>query len=227
MYFIDAWKDVVKYAHWNHTLYVTRESHKFLWLLLSYEQQNVNFCKEVILAMAAPLITNNFDTQTCQVLQDNYLEENKLLCTTLDMLTSIIENTLFADMDNTIPELCQELLDLEMRVKALFEACISTKLLSHIHKLFVLCLFIPIKQFIRGGKKTETETTLKFYTELNYISIMLLSKAYVVELVKTNKFLMIFWKKLQSLHEFSFSQEHKFEHQAISIMVSTLLFILS
>ncbi|XP_048267982.1 uncharacterized protein LOC100651582 isoform X2 [Bombus terrestris] len=218
----DAWKDVVKYAHWNHTLYVTHESHKFLWLLLSHEQQNVNFCKKVILAMAAPLITNNFNTQTCQVLQDNYLEENKLLCTTLDLLTSIIENTLFADMDNTIPELCQELIDLEMRVKALFEACISTKLLSHIHKLFVLCLFIPIKQFIRGGKKTETETALKFYTELNYISIMLLSKAYVVELVKTNKFLMIFWKKLQSLHEFSFNQEHKFEHQAISIMIMPL-----
>lgn len=217
-----AWKDVVKYAHWNQTLYVTHESHRFLWLLLLHEQQNVDFCKEVILTMSAPLMTNTIESQTHQVLQDNYLEENKLLCTTLDLLTNIIENTLFANMDNTVPELCQEIIGLEMRIKALFEACISTKVLSHIHKLFILCLFIPLKRFIREGKKIEAETMQKFFTDLNYIFLMLLSKVYIVELIKTNKFLMIFWKKLQSLQEFSFNYEHKFEHQIIILMIVPL-----
>ena len=168
-------------------------------------------------------MTNTIESQTHQMLQDNCLEENKLLCTTLDLLTNVIENTLFANMDNTIPELCQEVIDLEMRIKALFEACISTKVLSHIHKLFVLCLFIPLRRLIREGKKTEVETTQKFITDLNYIFLMLLSKVYIVELIKTNKFVMIFWKKLQSLQEFSFNYEHKFEHQIIIIMVSQII----
>lgn len=188
--------------------------------MLLHEQQNINFCKEVILTIAAPLITNTFETQVYQVLQDNYLEQNKLLCSTLDLLTNIIENTLFANMDNMVPELCQEVIDLEMRVKALFEACISTKLLSHIHKLLILCLFIPLKRFIREGKKIDVETSQKFCCDLNYISLMLLSKVYIIELVKTNKLLMIYWKRLQSLHEFILSGEHKFEHQVITIMVS-------
>lgn len=218
----NVWKDVVKYAHWNHTLYVTHESHKFLWLLLSYEQQNIDFCKEIILTVAAPLITNNFKTQEYKMLQDNYLEQNKLLCTTLDLLTNIVENTLFTDIDNIIAELCQEIIDLEIKVKALFEACISTKLLSHIHKLLILCLFIPFKRFIREEKTIDTETSQKFYSDLNYISLMLLSKVYIIELVKTNKLLMIYWKKLQSLHKFVFNQEHKFEHQVISLMILPL-----
>lgn len=191
-----------------------------MWLLLSYEQQNIDFCKEIILTVAAPLITNNFKTQEYKMLQDNYLEQNKLLCTTLDLLTNIVENTLFTDIDNIIAELCQEIIDLEIKVKALFEACISTKLLSHIHKLLILCLFIPFKRFIREEKTIDTETSQKFYSDLNYISLMLLSKVYIIELVKTNKLLMIYWKKLQSLHKFVFNQEHKFEHQVISLMVS-------
>ncbi|CAK9801931.1 hypothetical protein ANTPLA_LOCUS3012 [Anthophora plagiata] len=218
-----VWKDVVKYAQWNHTLYVTRESHKFLWLLLLYEQQNINFCKEVILTAAAPLITNTFEPKIYQVLEDKYLDQNKLLCTTLDLLTNIIENTLFANMDNTIPELCQEVIDLEMRVRNLFEACISTKILSHIHKLLCICFFIPLKKSIREGKKIiDTEISQKFYHNINYISLMLLKKTYVIELVEMNKLLMIYWKKLQSLHEFSFSQQHKFEHQVITLMVIPL-----
>lgn len=224
IYFIDVWKDIVKFAHWNHTMYVTRESQKFLWLLLLHEHQNVNFCKEVILTISAPLITNSFKSQVCEVLEDNYLEQNKLLCTTLDLLTSIVENTLFANIDNKIPELCQEVIDLDMRVKALFETCISTKLFPHVHKLVVLCLFIPIKRVIREGQEIiDSEVSKKFCCNLCYISMMLLSKKYVIELVKVNKLLLIYWKKLQSLGKFDFSHEHKFEHQAISIMVSIFI----
>lgn len=219
----DVWKDIVKYAHWNHTMYVTRESQQFLWLLLLHEQQNIDFCKEVISMVAAPLITNTLESQVRQVFEDSYLDQNKLLCTTLDLLTSIIENTLSANMDNTIPELCQEVVNLDTRVKALFETCISTKLLPHVHKLLVLCLFIPVKRAVREGQETiDPETSQKFCYDLCYISMMLLSKKYIIELVKTNKLLMIYWKKLQSLHKFVFPHQHKFEHQAISIMVLPL-----
>ncbi|XP_043258227.1 uncharacterized protein LOC122400707 isoform X1 [Colletes gigas] len=219
----EVWKDIVKYAHWNHTMYVTRESQTFLWLLLLQEQQNVKFCKEVITAIAAPLMSNTFEPQVCNGLEDNYLEQNKLLCTTLDLLTSIIENTLFANMDNTIPELCQEIINLDMRVKAIFEACISTTFLPHIHKLLVLCLLIPLKRAIREGQETiDAEITQQFSYDLCYISMMLLSKKYIIEIVKTNKLLLIYWKKLQSLHEFVVPHQHKFEHQAISIMIIPL-----
>ncbi|XP_076292857.1 integrator complex assembly factor Brat1 [Lasioglossum baleicum] len=218
-----VWKDVVKYAHWNHTMYVTRESQKFLCHLLLNEQQNISFCKDVILAIAAPLMTNNFESQVCHKLEDNYLEQNKLLCTTLDLLTHLIENTLFVNMENTIPELCQETINLDTRVKALFEACISTKFLLHVHKLLVLCLFIPLKRALREGQETiDAEISQNFCYDMCYISMMLLSKKYITEIVKTNKFLMTYWKKLQLLREFVLPHQYKFEHQCISIMIIPL-----
>ncbi|XP_053988394.1 uncharacterized protein LOC128881403 isoform X1 [Hylaeus volcanicus] len=219
----DVWKDIVKYAHWNHTMYVTRESQTFLWLLLLQEQQNINFCKEVILTIAAPLMSSTFKSQVCNGLEDNYLEQNALLCTTLDLLTSIVENTLFANIDNMIPELCQEVINLDIRIKALFEACISTKFLPYVHKLLMLSLLVPIKRAIREGQETvDLEVTQKFLCDLCYVSMMLLSKNYIIEIVKTNKLLLIYWKKLQSLRKFDLPHEHKFEHQAISIMVIPL-----
>ncbi|KZC11785.1 PREDICTED: uncharacterized protein LOC107189986 [Dufourea novaeangliae] len=219
----EVWRDIVKHAHWNHTMYVTRESQNFLWLLLLNEQQNTNFCKEIILAIAAPLITNSFESQVCQKFEENYLEQNKLLCTTLDLLTSIMENTLFANVDNAIPELCQEVIDLDMRVKALFEACISTKLLPHVHKLLLLCFVVPLRRAIREEQETiSADISYKFCYEICYISMMLLSKNYIIEIVKTNKFLMIYWKKLQLLRKFDISQQYKFEHQAITLMIMPL-----
>jgi len=50
--------------------------------------------------------------------------------------------------------------------------------------------------------------------------MMLLSKKDIIELVKNNKFSMTYWKKLLALHEFVLPEQHKFEHQAIAIMVS-------
>nr|XP_034180713.1 uncharacterized protein LOC117604576 [Osmia lignaria]XP_034180714.1 uncharacterized protein LOC117604576 [Osmia lignaria] len=222
---IDAgiWKDIVKYAHWNHTLYVTRASQKFIWLLLSHEQQNVNFCKEVIAEVASPLITTTIESQIYYALKDNCLDQNKLLCTTLDLLNNIIENTLFVDIDNIIPELCEEVIDLEMRAKALFEACISTNLVPYIEKLLLQCLFIPIKRAIKEENESITqEVTHKFCCDLTYILLMLLSKSYLTEVIQMNKLLMIYWKKLQSLRTFNLFHEHKFEHQVISLMVLPL-----
>ncbi|XP_012152485.1 integrator complex assembly factor Brat1 [Megachile rotundata] len=217
------WKDIVKYAHWNHTLYVTRASQKFVWLLLLYEQQNINFCKEVILEVASPLMTNTFETQVYHVLNDNCLEQNKLLCTTLDLLSNIIENTFFVNIDNTIPELCEEVIDLELRVKALFETCISTRLLSYIEKLLLQCLFIPLRRAIKEGKEAvDCDTSQKFCCDLTYILLMLLSKTYLTEVIRIHKLLMIYWKKLQSLRAIALPHEHKFEHQIISVMVLPL-----
>lgn len=218
-----VWKDIVKYAHGNHTLYVTHESHKFLWHLLLQEQKNVDFCKEVILTMAAPMMNNTLESRSYQVSEDSYLDQNKMLCATLDLLTSVIENTMFNDSQNTIPDLCLEVLSLDARSKALFEACISTKLLQHVRKLVILCMFIPIKRIVREKKEmVDPDVMQKFCWDLSYITLMLLSKTYVIEVVELNKFLMIYWKKLQSLHQFKLNDEHKFEHQVITIMILPL-----
>ncbi|TGZ49773.1 BRCA1-associated protein required for ATM activation protein 1 [Temnothorax longispinosus] len=220
---IGVWKDVVKYAHWNQTMYVTRESQKFLWTLLLHEQKNTETCKEIILTVAAPLMSNILNVQMHQALEETYLEQNKLLCSTLDLLTSIMENTLFASLDNSIPELIERLVDLEMRVKALFEACISTRFLQHVHKLLLLSLFLKLKQGIKENTTMiDIDAWHKFCYGLCYISMMLLSKKDIIELVKNNKFSMTYWKKLLTLREFVLPEEHKFEHQAIALMIIPL-----
>lgn len=220
------WKDVVKCAHWNHTMYVTRESQKFLSTLLLHEQKNIETCTEIILEVAAPLMNNTVDAQLHQALEETYLEQNRLLCATLDLLTSILENTLFVSLDNSIPELLEKLVNLEMRVKALFEACISTRFLQHVHKLLLLLLFLKLKQGIKEHTdQIDADAWQKFCYGLCYISMMLLSKKYIIELVRSNKFAMIYWKKLLALREILLPEEHKFEHQAIALMVRKPLFI--
>ncbi|XP_011877845.1 PREDICTED: uncharacterized protein LOC105567523 [Vollenhovia emeryi] len=218
-----VWKDVVNYAHWNQTMYVTRESRRFLWTLLLHEQRNLETCKEIILAVAAPLMSNVLDVQMHQALEETYLEQNKLLCTTLDLLTSILENTLFASLDNSIPELIERLVDLEMRMKALFEVCISTRFLQHVHKLLLLSLFLKLKQGIKEHTTIiDTDAWNKFCYGLCYISMMLLSKKDIIELLKNNKFSMTYWKKLLALRQFVPPEQHKFEHQAITLMIIPL-----
>ncbi|XP_035721549.1 uncharacterized protein LOC118441356 isoform X4 [Vespa mandarinia] len=218
-----VWKDIVKCAHRNYTMYITHESQKFLWTLLLHEQQNINICTEIISAITDPLINNTFNPQIHQTLEESYLDENKLLCTTLDLVTSIFENTLFVSMDSKIPELFEGLFNLEMRVKALFEACIGTRFLQHVHKLLLLLLFLKLKRgIISNTKAIDNDVWQKFSYGICYISMMLLSKKYIVELIKTNKFLMIYWKKLRMLCEFTLPEQHKFEHQAIVLMILPL-----
>lgn len=203
-------------------MYVTRESQKFIWTLLLYEQKNVEACKEIILAIAAPLM-DTLDMQMHQVLEETYLDQNRLLCSTLDLLTSILENTLFVNLDNNIPELLEELINLDTKVKALFEACISTRFLQHVHKLLLLSLFLKLKRGIHQDiVLIDVETWQKFRYGVCYISVMLLSKKYITELVKTYKFAMIYWKRMRTLQDFSPPEQYKFEHQAIALMVSRL-----
>lgn len=222
------WKDVVKCAHWNHTMYVTRESQKFLWTLLLHEHKNVEACSEIILAIAAPLMSNTVaEKQAHPALEETYLEQNKLLCSTLDLLTGILENTLFASLNNSIPELLERLVNLEMRVRALFEACISTKFLQHVHKLLLLSVFLKLKQGINENSNViDAEAWDRFSFGYNYISMKLLSKKYIIEMVRCNKYCMMYWKKLLALREIVQSEQFKFEHQAIALMVGRSMFSL-
>ncbi|XP_012230431.1 uncharacterized protein [Linepithema humile] len=218
-----VWKDVVKCAQWNHTMYVTRESQKFLWTLLLHEHKNVDACSEIILAIAAPLMSNTVDAQAHQALEETYLEQNKLLCSTLDLVTSILENTLFANLNNSIPELLERLINLETRVKALFEACISTRFLQHVHKLLLLSLFLKLKQGISENTNViDAAAWQKFCYGYYYVSMKLLSKKYIIEMVRCNKYCMVYWKKLFTLREIVQSEQYKFEHQAIALMVLPL-----
>ncbi|XP_014471739.1 PREDICTED: uncharacterized protein LOC106742896 [Dinoponera quadriceps] len=218
-----AWKNIVNCAHWNHTMYVTRESQKFLWTLLLYENKNVEACKEIILAIAAPLMRNSLDSEVHEVLEETYFEQNKLLCSTLDMLTNILENTLFVNLDNSIPELLEELINLDKRVKALFEACISTRFLHHVHKLLLLSLFLKLRQGVKKNTEViDLDIWQKFRNGICYSSMMLLSKKQIVELVKTYKLAMVYWKKLRCLQQFSTPEPYKFEHQAIALMILPL-----
>lgn len=191
--------------------------------MLLYENKNVEACKEIILAVAAPLMKNSLDTEVHEALEETYFEQNKLLCSTLDLLTNILENTLFASLDNSIPELFEELLDLDKRVKALFEACISTRFLHYVHKLLLLSLFLKLKQGIKENTEVvDVDTWQKFRNGICYSSMMLLSKKHIIELIKTYKIAMVYWKKLCTLRQFSTPEFYKFEHQAIALMVSQL-----
>lgn len=202
-------------------MYVTRESQKFLWTLLLYENKNVEACKEIILAIAAPLMRNSLDTQMHEGMEETYFEQNKLLCSTLDLLTNILENSLFVSLDNSIPELLEELIDLDKRVKALFEACINTRFLHHVHKLLLLSLFLKLRQGIKEDTEViDLDNWQQFRNGLCYSSMMLLSKKRIVELIKTYKLSMVYWKKLRALRQFSSPEQYKFEHQAIALMVN-------
>ncbi|KAK2575840.1 hypothetical protein KPH14_007215 [Odynerus spinipes] len=218
-----AWRDIIKCAHKNDTMYITHESQKFLSTLLLHEQHNINICTEIISAIADPLVNNAFNPQIHQALEESYLDENRLLCTTLDLVTNIFESTLFVSVDSKIPELFEELFNLEMRVKALFEACISTRFLQHVHKLLLLLLFLKLKRgFVSSTKTIDNDTWQKYRYGMCYISMMLLSKKYIVEFIKTNKFLLVYWKKLRTLCEFTLPDQYKFEHQAIVLMILPL-----
>ena len=212
---------MVRYAHINHTLYVTKESQKFIWSLLLFESKNKQFCEDIISAVVAPLIQNSYSEQAHSALEENYLDDNALLITTFDLLTSILENTLFRDQDNTIPRIIEDLSNLETRIRALYETCISTRFLQHMHKLLLLTLFKRLKDGIkRPHIKVDPETSSQFRLGLCFISALLLTKKQILDIVTINKWSLIYWKKLNAVCEFSLGISHKFEHQVTCLMVS-------
>ncbi|XP_048507941.1 uncharacterized protein LOC105691973 [Athalia rosae] len=223
-----TWKAVVKFCHSNHTLYVTRESQKFIWKLLLCESENTEFCREVILVVAEPLIMNTFIPQKYPTMEDHYLDQNELLLTIIDLLTAIMENTLFATMDNTIPLLLESITNLESRIKALFEACISTKFFSHIIKLMFLLLFLRLKQGLKGSDEpVADEYWSHFFMNIRYIDSMLLAKKYILDIVKGRKIMLVYWKKLNNLCRIQRKDQYKIEDQCITIMMSPLFAVTS
>lgn len=199
---------------------MTRESQKFVSTLLLHEAKNEPVCRDIISTAAEPLTANNFNAQIHAQLEETYLDQNKLLCSTLDLLTSILENTLFVNMDYSILDLMDKIIGLKMRVKALFEACISTRFLQHVHKLYVLLIFADLKRGIKGhGELVDITIWNQFRSDECYIFMMLLSKKYIMEFVKSCKFSLVYWKKLTTLREFTLPDDHKFEHQMIALMV--------
>ncbi|XP_015121081.1 uncharacterized protein LOC107043881 [Diachasma alloeum] len=217
------WRDMVKFAQLNHTMYVTRESHRFIHTVLNKESQNKEFCKDVILAVSEPLIKYSGNSQLHAALEELYLDQNALLCTTLDLITSIIENTMFTGLENEIADMFEELVDLEDRLKALTEACISTKFLQHILKLWALISFQIIKIGARkDGPLIDEETWAKFSERFCYIQTLLIEKKYIVEIVGLQKMTLLYWRKLNDMKEIKSSFEHQFEYQAMTLMITPL-----
>ncbi|XP_015590637.1 uncharacterized protein LOC107265565 [Cephus cinctus] len=218
-----VWKDVIRLAHCNQTIYVTRESQKFIWTLLLHESQRPHICTPIILEAARPFTDNTVHNEFQKVLEETYLDQNKYLCSTIILLTSIIENTMFHSKENTIPLLVMELTNLEARIKALFEACISTTFFQHIHKLLVLLIFVKLKQGISPLTKVIDQDVINnFHEDYCYIHRLLLNKKFIKDTIKTQSYGLVFWKKLQNISNFKQPNEHKFEHQVICLMVLPL-----
>ncbi|XP_063981218.1 uncharacterized protein LOC135164623 [Diachasmimorpha longicaudata] len=217
------WKDMIKFAQQNHTMYVTRESHRFIHTVLNKESQNKEFCKDVILTVSEPLLKYSGNAQPHAALEALYLDQNALLCTTLDLITSIIENTMFTSLENDITDMFGTLVDLEDRLKALTEACISTKFLQHILKLWALISFQIIKSGARkDGPRIDKETWLKFTERFCYIQTLLIEKKYILEIVALQKMTLLYWKKLNDMKEIQSSFEHQFEYQAMTLMITPM-----
>lgn len=215
---------MVKYAQSNPTMYVTRESHKFLYTLLYEESQNKEFCKEIIMVIIAPLLYNklNNDLQGVEfadILQD----QHRSICTTFDLITSIYENILFRNMDLTIPDIFEELADLSERTKAFIDAWISTRLFKHVQTLWVLICFYKMKKGLDHERDTiDKDGWENFRTSFCTMQLSLINKKNIIDTVKSNKLALTYWKKLQGLRPFNMPYEHKFEHQNIALMITPM-----
>ena len=217
-----VWKDIIKYAHYNHTLYVTRESQRFLSSLLIGESENREFCTEVILWICEPLMKTELNGQMQASLEDLYTHQNKQLCNTLNLITNIFETTLFVSLDNTIPDLFEDLTNLQIRIKALITACISTPFFRYLHKLWILLGILKMKHGLtKNSTHLDMEGWENFREVLCFIQGLLLSKRAIIDVSNTHKMSMMYWMKIQSIHKFALppSLEHKFENQVICLMV--------
>ncbi|OXU24734.1 hypothetical protein TSAR_013123 [Trichomalopsis sarcophagae] len=228
-----AWKEILKFAQLNHTLYLTRESYKFLSILLVKESNNRSLCELIILAITEPLVnlTINSQVDNLQVSLGKYhffsskdvlSDQNQLLVATLELLLAILEYTLFLDLENPIPDMFEELTNIESRVRTIFEVSISTPFMKTVHKLSKLINFIKLRIALRSSETIDEKVFEQFCLGLCFNNSMLLSKKYILDLVISNKLGIIYWKRLKKLKTFEVPPPYKFENQAIALMILPL-----
>ncbi|XP_014212634.1 uncharacterized protein LOC106642381 [Copidosoma floridanum] len=227
-----AWKQILVYAQQNHTMYVTRECHKFLSRLLILENKNEDFCREMILAISEPLMKVTIDSQTTNKLSDQLLfntnkqlhnEQMNLLQATIELLLQIIDYTTFYDFTNPIPAMFEKLVSMESRVKTVFETTISTPMVKVVHKLVKLLIFVKLRSSV---KETDEVIPDKIYEQftfgLYYHAMMLLSKNYITDFVLSKKLGYEFWKRLIKTKPLKIPKTYRFEDQNVALMILPL-----
>ncbi|KAJ8664809.1 hypothetical protein QAD02_006471 [Eretmocerus hayati] len=221
-----AWKEVLRFAQINHTMYVTRECHKFLSRLLIKECNNRKLCEEIILSVTEPLIelTGSAHIDNHYVTLGKYVsfEQNNLLLVTLELLLEIMDYAIFHDLYNPIPDMFEELTNLESRVKVVFEVSISTPFMTVAFKLYKLLLYTKLRSCLQTSDQIDKKTFEQFCLGLCYTSTLLLSKKYILDLVISKKIGIIYWKKLSKLKNLESPEPFKFETQAIALMTLPL-----
>ena len=138
------------------------------------------------------------------------------------MILAILEHTTFIDLENTVPDMFEELAALESRVKVLFEVTISTPFVKTVHKLFKLLNFVKLRSALKHSEVMDEKMFEQFCLGLCYDATMLLSKKYILDLVITTKLGLVYWKKLRKLKHIEAPVPYKFENQAIALMASKI-----
>lgn len=215
---------MVKYAQLNPTLYITRETQKFIYTMLDKESQNKVLCKNMIMAISEPIINNKFNGNLHGIdLSDVLEDQQNQVCTTFDLITSIYDNILFKNMDYTIPDMFEELCDLTSRTVAFIEAWMTTRLFKNIQPLWILICFYKLKKGLNHDRLIIDDKGWQNYRSLFcHVQINLIKKNQIIDSLRSNKLALIYWKKLQTLRPFEMPHGHKFDHQNIALMITPM-----
>lgn len=151
--------------------------------------------------------------------KSDLFHQNNLLSTTIELITAILDYTIFYDMLNPIPTMFEELTSLENRVKVVFEVSISTPLMKPVHILSKLLIFATLRISLQTADAISEEVFDQFCARLCYTSSMLLSKKYILDLVISKKLGIIYWNRLKKLKYIETPKWFKFENQCIALMV--------
>lgn len=153
-------------------------------------------------------------------------DQHKLLLSTLELLYAILEYTVFIDLKNPVPDMFEDFIGLDNRIKLLFGVTISTPFVKILEKLATLCAFSNLRKSVISADTIDEKIFEGFCSTLCYVSSMLMSKKLIGDIVLTKKQGIIFWHKLNKLKKVEAPHPYKFEIQALTLMVCTLKFLL-
>ncbi|KAL7307989.1 hypothetical protein TKK_0000077 [Trichogramma kaykai] len=222
------WKQVLMIAQSNHTIYVTNECQHFLSTILINRCSDKPFCKEIIITMSEPFIeatTAAMSNADITFGDHMCLDKNKLLITTMNLLIAVMEHSAFYDLENTIPEQLEEILDLEKRARGLLQACISTSLMKTAHKLCKIIIFAKLRNAMKKPENSEEvseEVLQEFSDSLCSNSTLLLNKKFLIELINSKKMGIIYWNRLYKIKKIKGATPYKFEDQAMTLLILPL-----